>query len=70
MDFLCILIGYLLLLIILCVFSIYPNADYYWYDKIAKQERVEWATYVSDKDFVDYYRNDSAELFTSVENII
>lgn len=48
---------------------IYPKANYYLKED-GTIERNEWATFVSDKDFLDYYRNDKAELFTSVENII
>jgi hypothetical protein len=48
---------------------IYSNAKYYLKED-GTTERNEWATLVSDKDFLDYYRNDKAELFTSVENII
>ncbi len=33
-------------------------------------EREEWAKFVSDKAYFDYYRTDGAELFTSVKNII
>eukprot|EP01038_Epipyxis_sp_PR26KG_P014126 gene14126-18954_t len=33
------------------------------------QQRSDWAEFVSDRKFLDYYRNDNAELFTSIENI-
>lgn len=33
-------------------------------------EREEWAKFVSDRPYFDYYRTDGAELFTSVKNII
>lgn len=46
--------------------KIYHEIDYY----LNSNERNEWALCVSDKDFFDYYRNDKAELFTSVKNIL
>jgi hypothetical protein len=49
---------------------IYPKADYYLKAGEGTTQREEWATLVSDKCFLDYYRNDKAELFTSVTNII
>lgn len=50
---------------------IYSKADYYLTDNsLGVLQRGEWATLVSDNDFLDYYRNDKAELFTSVQNII
>ena len=33
------------------------------------KERSKWSETISDTDGIDYYRNDSSELFTSVENI-
>ena len=49
---------------------IYPNAEYYLKAGDGIAQREEWATLVSNKCFLDYYRNDKAELFTSVTNII
>ncbi len=49
---------------------IYSNAQYYLDTKIGLEQRAEWSKLVSDKDFFDYYRNDGAELFTSITNII
>lgn len=46
--------------------NIYKSIDKY-YDN---NERSDWALNVSDKDFFDYYRNDKAELFTSIINIM
>ncbi len=51
--------------------KIYKEEDYYLDpDLKGVNERNEWASFVSDRDFLDYYRNDNAELFTSVINII
>lgn len=50
--------------------KIYPDAEYYNWNSEGKKQRAEWSTFVSDRDFLDYYRNDGAELFTSVTNII
>ena len=50
--------------------NIYPKAQYYLQHKIGLKQRKEWTKVISDKDFFDYYRNDDAELFTSVSNII
>jgi len=36
---------------------------------LTSDERSKWATTVSDQIGIDYYRNDGAELFTSVANI-
>jgi hypothetical protein len=49
---------------------IYSNAEYYLSNNIGISQRTEWSTLLSDKLFFDYYRNDGAELFTSIENII
>ena len=51
--------------------KIFSSANYYL-DKNSPgvTERADWAEFVSDRDFLNYYRNDSAELFTSVSNII
>lgn len=46
--------------------NIYKSIDKY-YDN---NERNDWTINVSDKDFFDYYRNDKAELFTSIKNIM
>jgi hypothetical protein len=50
--------------------DIYQKAQYYLSDKIGLKQREEWSKLVSDRDFFDYYRNDGAELFTSVSNVI
>jgi len=51
--------------------KIFPSANYYLDKKSpGVTERADWAEFVSDRDFLHYYRNDSAELFTSVTNII
>lgn len=49
---------------------IYPDSNFYDVSENGKKQREVWAKFVSDRDFLDYYRNDSAELFTSVENVI
>jgi len=49
---------------------IYPEAEFYRLTDEGKKQRADWAEFVSDRDFLDYYRNDKAELFTSVTNII
>lgn len=50
---------------------IWPSGEYYLDSKSpGVTERANWAEFVSDRDFLHYYRNDGAELFTSVENII
>ena len=49
---------------------IYPDADFYDLSENGKEQRNSWSEFISDRDFLDYYRNDYAELFTSVENII
>lgn len=50
---------------------IYPQAKYYTDINLpGTKERADWAEFVSDRNFLDYYRNDTAELFTSVTNII
>lgn len=50
--------------------DIYQKAQYYLSDKIGLKQREEWSKFVSDREFIYYYRNDGAELFTSVSNII
>lgn len=47
---------------------IFPDADYYLSGGII--ERDEWAKFLSDRDFFDYYRNDQCELFTNISNIM
>ena len=49
--------------------QIYSSGTYYNINKEGKEQRSNWAKFVSDRDFLDYYRNDRAELFTSPENI-
>ena len=49
---------------------IYRDSCFYESSENGKKQRELWANFVSDKHFLDYYRNDSAELFTSVQNII
>ncbi len=50
---------------------IWPSGEYYLdQESPGVTERADWAEFVSDRDFLHYYRNDGAELFTSVENII
>ena len=49
---------------------IYHNGKYYDSGDSGKKQREEWSTLVSDRDFFEYYRNDSAELFTNVKNIL
>jgi hypothetical protein len=49
---------------------IYPDSNFYEFSENGKKQRESWAKFVSDRDFLDYYRNDFAELFTSVKNII
>lgn len=51
--------------------KIFSSADYYLDRKSpGVTERADWAEFVSDRNFLHYYRNDSAKLFTSVSNII
>lgn len=51
--------------------QIFQSGDYYLDGKSpGVTERADWAEFVSGHDFLHYYRNDSAELFTSVSNII
>ncbi len=50
--------------------KIYQTGKYYLDTKVGTEQRADWAQLVSDRDFLDYYRNDNAELFTSVTNII
>ena len=50
--------------------NIYPHALYYLSNIEGIKQREDWTKLLSDKDFFDYYRNDGAELFTSVENIL
>jgi hypothetical protein len=49
---------------------IYPDSIFYNLSENGQKQRESWSKFVSDRDFLDYYRNDFAELFTSVENII
>ena len=49
---------------------IYPYAKYYLSNPEGIEQREDWTKLVSDRNFFDYYRNDGAELFTSVENIL
>lgn len=51
--------------------KIYPFANYYFHENLpGPKERVDWADFLSGKDFFDYYRNDFVELFPNVKNII
>ncbi len=50
--------------------NIYKSADYYLHDEDGTDEREKWSEFVSDRDFLEYYRNDQAELFTSITNIL
>lgn len=50
--------------------KIHPDAEYYLKDGLGIDERNKWSTLVSDKECLDYYRNDMAELFTSIVNLI
>jgi hypothetical protein len=50
--------------------NIYPNAKYYLSNPEGIKQREDLCKLVSDRNFFDYYRNDGAELFTSVENIL
>ncbi len=51
--------------------TIYSSAEQYLENPYGVEQRAEWAGLVSDRgDAIDYYRNDEAELFTSVANII
>jgi len=50
--------------------NIYPYSEYYLSNPEGIKQREDWSRLVSDRDFFDYYRNDGAELFTSVENIL
>ncbi len=49
--------------------KIYRNSSYYL-GPDGKNEREEWAKFVSDRSYFDYYRCDGAELFTNIRNII
>ncbi len=49
--------------------NIYKEASYYL-DGDGIIEREEWAIFVSDRPYFEYYRVDSAELFTNIRNII
>jgi hypothetical protein len=53
-----------------CYPFIYKMGNYYDRTEEGKKEREEWSKLVSDRDFFEYYRNDSAELFTNVKNIL
>ncbi len=48
---------------------IYQSASYY-HQKEGIQERNDWAHFISDRPYFDYYRTDSSELFTNLHNII
>lgn len=48
--------------------KIYKESGYYLGDA-GKEEREEWACFLSRLDFMIYYRNDDCELFTCLENI-
>lgn len=48
---------------------IYSNIEYYSSEK-GILERQDWAKTLSDTEIFEYYRNDKAELFTNVENIV
>ncbi len=51
--------------------NIYKEGSYYTStDSPGCIEREHWAQFVSDKPYFEYYRNDGAELFTNVKNII
>lgn len=50
--------------------KIYYKSDYYSDEDEGHEEREQWAIFVSDRDFFDYYRDDGAELFTNVKNIL
>jgi hypothetical protein len=45
---------------------IYRKAEYYLENESGIQQRSDWASLVSDRNLLDYYRNDNAELFTSI----
>ncbi len=49
--------------------KIYKEASFYL-DGDGANEREEWAKFVSDKPYFEYYRIDGAELFTNIRNII
>ncbi len=49
--------------------NIYPESSYYLDNKEGTKQREDWAIFVSNRDFMEYYRNDSAELFTNCKNI-
>lgn len=48
---------------------IYPDALYYVKSPSGIKERCDWAKLVSFHKQFQYYRNDSAELFTNIDNI-
>ena len=48
--------------------KIFTSAEYYLNGGI--KERNDWSIFVSNRKFLDYYRNDNKELFTSLENIL
>ncbi len=50
--------------------TIEQSATHYNCSAEGKQERNDWAAFVSDRHFMEYYRNDRAELFTNISNII
>ncbi len=49
--------------------KIYKDSNYYLEGEGAR-EREEWAKFVSDRSYFEYYRPDGAELFTNLYNII
>ncbi len=50
--------------------NIYKNSSYYSHDENGMKEREEWAKFVSDKPYFEYYRIDHSELFTNIKNIL
>lgn len=48
---------------------IYKSSSYY-HQKEGIKERNDWAHFISDRPYFNYYRTDSAELFTNLYNII
>lgn len=49
---------------------IYRRGKYYEEILKGKNEREKWSILVSDRNFFEYYRNDSSELFTNINNIL
>jgi len=48
---------------------IYKSSSYY-HQIEGIQERNDWAHFISDRPYFNYYRTDTAELFTNLHNII